>query len=197
MNFLAHIYLSGDDTEVLMGNFIGDSIKGKKRILQFPEQVQKGIIVHREIDSYMDSHPIVKKGMSRLRSKYPKYSGVIIDMFYDHLLAANWSIYSDISLEKYIQYIYNTVEENNHLLVGKAKVMFPAMRENNWLLSYATLEGMESILYQMTYRIKNRVALHDSINELREFYEDYEYEFFDFFDQIMKHLSIKFDIKIK
>lgn len=180
-----------------MGNFIADAVKGKKAILQFPEQVQKGIIIHREIDFYMDTHPLVKQGMVRLRANYPKYSGVIMDIFYDHFLAANWSSYSDVDLEKYTHNVYSIVGNNKDLLVGKAKMMFPYMKRDNWLMSYQTIEGIASILARMTKRIENRVNLHDSVNELEQYYTSYEIEFKDFFEQIIKHVSSKFDINIK
>ena len=87
MNFLAHIYLSGDDDELKIGNFIADSVKGKK-FSQFPDQVQKGITLHRKIDSYTDSHPIVRESVLRLFPKYGHYSSVIVDILYDHFFSS-------------------------------------------------------------------------------------------------------------
>ena len=196
MNFLAHIYLSGSDDEIRMGNFIADSVKGKKALLQFPEGVQQGIIIHRDIDFFMDSHPIVKVGMSRLRKNYPKFSGVIMDIFYDHFLAKNWNEYSTIKLEDYIQQIYKTVEVNQELLIGKSKMMFPYMREQNWLLSYRSIDGIESILSQMTQRINHIVKLNESVNELQEYYEAYDEEFKLYFEEIKSFIHSKYKISL-
>ena len=194
MNFLAHLYLSGDDNGILVGNFIADAVKGRKAILQFPEQVQKGIIIHREIDFFMDTHPIVKQGMSRLRENYPKFSGVIMDIFYDHFLAKNWNDYSKIDLEDYTKQVYSIVEINKEHLLGKAKMMFPYMKRENWLLSYQTIDGIESILERMTQRIDNRVQLHKSVNELQLFYDSYELEFKAFFKEIAEHMESKHEL---
>ena len=83
MNFLAHIYLSGEDTPLMIGNFIGDFVKGNE-YKNFPADIQNGVLLHREIDSYTDSHEIVLESKKRLREKYRHYSGVITDIFYDH-----------------------------------------------------------------------------------------------------------------
>lgn len=194
MNFLAHLYLSGNNNEVLIGNFIADAVKGKKAILQFPEQVQKGIIIHRDIDFYMDTHPIVKQGMSRLRENYPKFSGVIMDIFYDHFLAKNWVNYSKIDLEKFTHQVYKTVGDNKELLVGKAKMMYPYMKRDNWLLSYQTVDGIQVILERMTKRIDNKVLLNKSVTELQNHYQEYDEEFTRFFDEIYIYLKSKYDL---
>ncbi|MGB3774600.1 MAG: DUF479 domain-containing protein, partial [Leeuwenhoekiella sp.] len=95
MNFLAHIYLSQYDEQVTIGNFIADGIKGSK-YKQFPIPIQKGILLHRSIDAYTDAHHLVRKSTKRLHPHYHHYSGIIVDIFYDHFLAKNWSSYSDI-----------------------------------------------------------------------------------------------------
>ena len=97
MNFLAHLYLSGDNEDLIIGNFIADMVKGRQ-IENFQEEVVKGIELHRKIDYFTDNHAIVDQSKRRLRNKYRLYSGVIVDMFYDHYLAANWSEYSRIPL---------------------------------------------------------------------------------------------------
>ena len=105
MNFLAHLYLSGNNKEVILGNFIADAVKGKE-LNRYKEQVQVGIRLHRAIDTYTDKHPVVEKSKERLRGKYHKYAGVIVDMFYDHFLAANWNEYSNEPLNKFTSNAY-------------------------------------------------------------------------------------------
>ena len=177
MNFLAHLYLSGNNSEVLIGNFLADAVKGKKAILQFPEQVQKGIIIHRDIDFYMDTHPIVKQGMSRLRENYPKFSGVIMDIFYDHFLAKNWADYSDIPLADYIESFYKLLRDNTELLPHNIQKMAPIMMEGNWLLIYADLEGIDRVLGGMNRRTKNKSGMDKAGHELRKFYSLFEADF--------------------
>ena len=114
MNFLAHIYLSGDNDFIKIGNFMADSIKGDN-YNNYPEYIRKGILLHRSIDSFTDLHPVFRKSKHRLHDRYGHYSGVIMDIFYDHFLAKNWSNYSEIPLEKYVfnfyQFFWSSFEQ--------------------------------------------------------------------------------------
>lgn len=183
MNFLAHIYLSGGNPELTIGNFIADSVKGKA-YLQYPNEVQKGITLHRKIDSYTDSHPIVKKSVSRLFPKYSHYSTVIVDILYDHFLAANWKEYSDTPLEKYISSFYALLHEYYEILPRRIQNFMPYMIKDNWLLSYASIQGIGTILYQMNQRTKNRSKMNFAVIELEEFYTDFGKEFQSFFEEL-------------
>src|SRR5690554_5864764 len=137
MNFLAHIYLSGDNPQVILGNFFADSIKGSK-YKEYPPDVQKGIILHRAIDYFTDSHATVRLSTARLFDRYSHYSGVIVDMYYDHFLAANWELYSKVPLEDYTANFYKLLEDNYELLPRNVQKFMPYMIQHNWLLNYAT-----------------------------------------------------------
>ena len=129
MNFLAHIYLSKDDPMITIGNFMADGIKGKK-YLKYNEEIQKGILIHRWIDTYTDSHPIVKQSTKRLHKKYSHYSGVIVDILYDHFLAKNWKNYHQEPLEKYIANFYQLLIDNHTLLTPRIqKIMIPMIQD--------------------------------------------------------------------
>jgi acyl carrier protein phosphodiesterase len=190
MNFLAHIYLSGDDDLVKIGNFMADSIRGQSYNDYLPD-IKKGILLHRAIDTFTDAHPLFRKSKHRLHEKYGHYSGVIIDIFYDHFLAKNWKIYSATSLEETASAFYENLQINYDLLTEPIKKMMPYMIARNWLVSYATIEGMTIILFQMDYRTKNRVAMHESIVELKVFYSEFEDEFTQFFEEIRLHCKEK------
>ncbi|WP_298548970.1 acyl carrier protein phosphodiesterase [uncultured Aquimarina sp.] len=183
MNFLAHIYLSGDDQELKIGNFIADSVKGKK-FNQFPDRVQKGITLHRKIDSYTDSHPTVRESVLRLFPKYGHYSTVIVDILYDHYLAAYWSEYSEIPLEIYVSNFYDLLQEYYEVLPKRVQDFLPYMLRDNWLLSYATIPGIGRILYQMNHRTKNRSKMNFAVVELEQYYDDFEREFRSFFEEL-------------
>ena len=184
MNFLAHIYLSGDNDLVKIGNFMADGIRGKD-YLNFPEQVKNGILLHRQIDTFTDAHPIYRKSKHRLHKKYGHYSGVIMDILYDHFLAKNWKIYSNEKLEDYVYNFYKSLEKNKTILSEKTKLMMPYMIDQNWLTSYATINGIEKILLQMDYRTKHRANMQEATVELKEFYEEFEEEFTLFFGELI------------
>ncbi|MCA6421785.1 MAG: DUF479 domain-containing protein [Flavobacterium sp.] len=190
MNLLAHIYLSGDNDLLKIGNFMADSIHGNK-FNQYPSEIRKGILLHRSIDSFTDMHPIYRQSKHRLHEKYGHYSGVIMDIFYDHFLAKNWKIYSDEKLEDYADNFYILLKESYDLLTEKVKGMLPYMIERNWLVSYASIEGLEMILFQMDHRTKKRVAMHESIVELKKFYLQFDEEFSLFFEELKQHCREK------
>ncbi len=184
MNFLAHIYLSGNDESVIIGNFIADGIKGK-RYEKYPPKIAKGILLHRGIDTFTDAHPIVHQSTARLHKNYSHYSGVIVDILYDHFLAKNWSKYSDVPLDKYVQDFYELLRENFTILPPRIQRMMPYMIADNWLLSYATVEGISKILAQMNVRTKGVSKMNLAVAELEEFYEEFEAEFTSFFDELI------------
>ena len=186
MNFLAHIYLSGDSDLIKIGNFMADGVRGNKH-LELHSEIQKGIILHRTIDTFTDAHPVFRQSTKRLHTNYHHFSGVIVDVFYDHFLAKNWSLYSDEKLEDYVDNFYNSLDTNHDLLTEKAQMMKPYMIEQNWLLSYQTIDGIEKILSQMDSRIKRESNMRFSVQELRLFYSEFEDDFTIFFEDLRIH----------
>jgi len=183
MNFLAHIYLSGDNEGVTIGNFIADGIKGKK-YTKYPLEIQKGILLHRGIDSFTDQHPTVRKSTKRLHKSYGHYSGVIVDILYDHFLAKNWENYHTQPLDEYVQDFYKTLQKDFEVLPSRIQRMMPYMISDNWLLSYATVSGISKILVQMNYRTKNVSKMNFAVIELEEYYNEFEEEFTSFFTEL-------------
>lgn len=190
MNYLAHIYLSGNNDLIKIGNFMADSIHGKD-YMNFQTDIKKGILLHREIDTFTDFHPIYRQSKHRLHNKYGHYSGVIMDILYDHFLAKNWKKYSDEKLENYVSDFYNILETNSELIVEKTSKIIPYMIDQNWLLSYKTIAGIERILFQMDYRTKHRVNMQEAVIELQEFYVEFEEEFTLFFDELIEFCNKK------
>ncbi len=184
MNFLAHIYLSGDNDQIKIGNFMADSIKGKK-YRKYPEEIQNGIILHRAIDYYTDTHPVFKQSTKRLFPTYGHYSGIIVDIFYDHFLAANWNKYSRTPLKEYIQEFYSLLETNLEILPSKVRNFLPFMINDNWLLSYASISGIEKVLSGMNRRTGKRSGMNLATKELKEHYQDFQFEFEIFFDEVI------------
>ena len=184
MNYLAHIYLSGTNDLLKIGNFMADSIKGHD-YEKFDSEIKKGILLHRHIDSFTDMHPIYRQSKHRLHEKYGHYSGVIMDILYDHFLAKNWSKYSNEKLEDYANDFYQLLQDNYDILTERIKGMMPYMIARNWFVSYATIAGLEMILFQMDYKTKHRANMQEAIVELQDFYTEFESEFFLFFEELI------------
>jgi acyl carrier protein phosphodiesterase len=183
MNYLAHIYLSNQNEGITIGNFIADGIKGKN-YTKYPNEIQKGILLHRGIDSFTDSHPTVRLSTKRLHKNYGHYSGVIVDILYDHFLAKNWNIYHEQPLEDYIEDFYELLRNSFDILTPRIKRMMPYMISDNWLLSYATVEGISKILVQMNRRTNNTSKMNFAVIELEEYYNEFENEFTSFFEEL-------------
>ena len=192
MNFLAHIYLSFDDPEITLGNFFADHIKGNK-FKHLPERIQKGILLHREIDTFTDSHPISKQSSKRLHKNYSHYSRVIVDIFYDHFLAANWQDYSSTPLDVYVTNFYDLLKENFEILPLGTQRMMPYMIADNWLYNYANLEGISNVLNGMNRRTQNRSKMNFAIVDLQENYEAFQEEFTEFFKELITFSRLKLD----
>ncbi len=192
MNFLAHIYLSGDENLVKIGNFMADSIKGKK-YRKYGSQIQKGIILHRAIDFYTDTHPVFKESSHRLSERYRHYSGIIVDIFYDHFLAANWKDYCDIPLEEYTIQFYELLKLNYEVLPSNVKNFLPYMIEQNWLLSYASVDGIQSVLNGMNKRTKLKSGMDQATDELKLHYDGFENEFRQFFKDVQRFSDQKLE----
>ncbi|WP_318345011.1 acyl carrier protein phosphodiesterase [Flagellimonas baculiformis] len=191
MNFLAHIYLSFDDKEITLGNFFADHIRGN-RYKHLPEKIQKGIMLHREIDTFTDAHPITRQSSKRLHKNYSHYSMVIVDIFYDHFLAKNWNDYSETPLAEYVENFYDLLEDNYDILPMATKRMMPYMIADNWLLNYANLTGIERVLNGMNRRTKNKSKMNLAILDLEEHYTDFENEFITFFEELITFSRQKF-----
>lgn len=190
MNFLAHIYLSGDNDLIKIGNFMADGIRGK-HFDTFPMDVQKGIALHRAIDTFTDAHPVFRQSTKKLHKRYHHYAGVIVDIFYDHFLSKNWVNYSDENLEDYIQRFYQSLDDNTSLLTERTIGIMPYMIKQNWLSSYQTIEGIDTILTQMDSRTKNKSKMRFAAEELQEFYSEFEQEFSEFFEDLRAHAKQK------
>jgi len=193
MNFLAHLYITRHQSEkVVIGNFIADAVKGRNGVKVYSEKVQLGIRVHREIDEFTDSHPIFKKGTKRLHENYGKFSPVIMDIFYDHILASKWDDYSDLPLQVFADKHYELIDRNFDLLPARTRLWFNYMRANNLLYNYSKEEDIDLVLQRMDHRTGRISGMSTAINELREFKKEYTLEFKEFFDQILDHIDSLF-----
>lgn len=184
MNFLAHLFLSGNNEEWRLGGFIADAVKGDK-ILKYSQGIQQGIILHRKVDTYTDAHPLFKHSVDRLRPMYHKYSGVITDMFYDHFLNVYWSKYNTTDLEDFAKIFYIELIKNYLILPAKSRIIVPFLVYNNWLLSYGSLEGLKKRLEGMARRTQFFSGMDTAVDALNKDYTLYRDDFFGFFNDVV------------
>lgn len=189
MNFLAHFFLSGlQNKELTTGNFLGDFVKGKK-YMQYPSQIGKGILLHRAIDSYTDEHPLVLQSKRRLFGRHRHYSAVLVDLYYDHFLAANFRQYSSESLPQFAQSVYLLLEEQRQLLPEKARFMLPYMKRDNWLVHYSSLDGIDRACKGIARRSPYTNLLAKGVEDLERDYALLEEEFRLFFSDIQEYVD--------
>jgi len=188
MNFLAHLYLSGNNEELLIGNFIGDSVKGNS-FKTYTKEIQRGVVLHRLIDSFTDSHAIVEESKARLRPKYHKYAPVIVDMYYDHFLARNWSDYSKVDLDVYTNFVHDLLQKNIKSLPQRTQYMLPYMISGDWLMGYRELEGIDRALTGMARRTKFESKMELATQDLKADYKLYENEFRLFFPELINFVE--------
>jgi len=189
MNYLAHLYLSGNNHEIMIGNFIADHVKGRQ-IELFDEEVVKGIKLHRMIDEFTDSHQVVEQSKIRLRSEFGKYSPVIVDVFYDHYLAVKWNQYHHEELAVYASNFYDLLNRNNHRLPLRTQQMIEYMIPQNWLLNYKTVAGINKTLTGMSKRTKFESRMDEAAIYLDRYYADFENEFNEYFEELRTYVSV-------
>lgn len=186
MNFLAHIYLSGDSEEILVGNFIADFIRGN-RYGQYSDEIIRGIHLHRGIDHFTDQHATVRKGIKRLRPLYGKYSSVLIDIFYDHFLAKNWDTYHDHSLEEHANYVYGVFSKYKNQMPERIQSFLPSMIQHNWLVNYGKFYGIERSLQSISKRAKFSNNMANAVDALKKDYKHLDKEFNLFFPYVIEY----------
>lgn len=149
MNYLAHLFLSGDDEQTMVGNFIGDHVKGSDWV-KFPENIRTGILMHRQIDTFTDAHPKFREAKALFRPEFGLYSGIIVDFLYDHYLAKNWNEYSDISLRTFAKLSHAVLLKNFRHLPARVQGFLPFLIQNRRLESYASTTGIVQALKIMS-----------------------------------------------
>ncbi|WP_144895117.1 ACP phosphodiesterase [Lutibacter sp. Hel_I_33_5] len=167
----------------MIGNFIADHIRGNK-FEHFDPEIQQGILLHREIDTFTDAHKIVRKSKRRLHERYGHYDGVIIDIFFDHFLAKNWSQYSAIPLDVYTNSVYQLFQEKQEDLPEKSQQFIKYMVEYDILYNYQFLDPIDRVLNGMNRRTKGKSQMNLAIEDLKEQYQNFEDDFSAFFEDL-------------
>ena len=180
MNYLAHAYLSFNQPAILAGNLISDFVKGKQTLL-YPDEVQKGILLHRAIDSFTDEHAATREAKNIFKPHYRLYSAAFIDVSYDHFLANDWEQFTnDDSLSQFSQQVYNSLDNYLEVFPEPFRRMYPYMKQQNWLYNYRNREGIEKsfagVVHRAAYLTESKTAFRlfeDNYHRLQQYYADF------------------------
>ncbi|MEQ8535395.1 MAG: ACP phosphodiesterase [Imperialibacter sp.] len=195
MNFLAHIYLSGPERDIQLGNFIGDFVKGNQ-LTEFPDRIQAGIMLHRHIDTYTDTHEVVRESKLKLREGFGHYAPVIVDVFYDHFLARDWQKHHPQDLKAFTESFYALAKSRGTDLPPRASKMLSYMSADNWLYNYQFIEGIKWTLTGMSRRTSFNSNMELAHKSLEAHYASFEKEFNIFFPDLI-HSSNQFLEELK
>jgi acyl carrier protein phosphodiesterase len=188
MNFLGHLFLSGDRPLITVGNFMADAVKGRD-LSRFPEEVAKGIRLHRAIDSFTDVHPLFVTGRRRARIHAGRYAGVVMDLFYDHLLASRWESWHPEKLADYAQRMYTLLHTHREILPERTRLMLPHMVHGDWLTAYSTMDGLAGALAGLSRRAREGAGMLGAERILAENLDAYAIEFEQFLPEVRKHIN--------
>jgi acyl carrier protein phosphodiesterase len=194
MNCLAHLYLSGENTDIMFGNFIGDGVKGKQ-IANFAPQVQDGISLHRFIDTYTDSHQITADARAIIRPYFRKYSGVVLDVYFDYFLGNQWQKHHDSSLPEFVDNCYLVLDEFEPHMSEKTQHFFKYMKIYNWLLNYSNKQALQQIFGGMARRTPFESNMEQAVVVLNQHHRELELAFEDFFPEL-KNATMEFSANL-
>jgi acyl carrier protein phosphodiesterase len=191
MNLLAHALLSGSEPGLLLGNLLADFVKGENRRL-LPPAVQAGMIQHQKIDAFTDSHPLVRNSRARIAAPYRRYSGILVDVFYDHFLVQHWQDFGEGSVDDFARDIYALATRHAADLPDEARAIIAAMSQRNILLACRQVEGVEKVLERIALRLARRsgraIEMAGGVAFLRDAYGDFAADFRAFFPELQEHV---------
>ena len=184
VNYLAHLYLAGDDPESFIGSLMGDFLKGAIDHT-LPPTIRHGVWLHRRVDSYTDAHPTVINSKRRIQPEFRRYAGILVDLYYDHFLARDWSNYSDVALDDFAQAVYRIVDAHHHRFPAPMQLSMLYMTETSLLQSYRELSGIERALRGVETRLKRPSRLREAIVDLEHNHSALAEDFATFFPDLV------------
>jgi acyl carrier protein phosphodiesterase len=187
VNFLAHLALSGEEPEILVGNLMGDFVKGRLEG-RFPPGIRQGIELHRKIDSFAGQNEFFIRSKQRIDARFGLYRGVLVDLYYDHFLALNWQDYGRLPLQQFIDNASAILEEHREMLPERLQLRLAELF-SDWLPSYLELDGIDRVLKRMSARLKRANPLGDGVGELKRNYGALEEDFRRFFPQLRAYAA--------
>ncbi len=192
MNYLAHLYLAEDSEESLLGNLLGDFVKGRLED-QYGAEIIKGIKTHRKVDAYTDQHPKFLESKMLLDPDLRRYAGIIVDLSFDHFLAKNWSQYSSIDLNEFTNRVYYILLKHENHLPAKLRQRMPYMIGDDWLGSYRNVDTIGLALNAISRRLGNRFErariIKNGIHDIKSNYTHLEKNFSEFFPEVISFVN--------
>lgn len=183
MNYLAHLHLGGEAPAQLLGSLYGDFVKGPLAG-QWPADIEAAIRLHRRIDAFTDSHPLQAQARARFPLARRRYAGILLDLFFDHCLARNWSDYASEPLPAFTGRVYRVLAAEP-TLPGRLALIAPRMAAQDWLGSYREFAVLEQVLAAMGRRISRPGVLDGSLEELERLYQPLSEDFRQFYPELM------------
>ncbi len=190
MNYLAHLFLSGESAAVKAGNLFGDEIKGRD-FSYLPAEVEIGVKLHRFIDDHADNHSLNLEMKKMLHPHFHKYAGVALDIYYDHFLSVHWSDYSDYSLERFTDEVYSEMDDYVSLFSSKSNRLFESMKKYRWLAGYGDMDGMIKTFNGIKSLTREDSGLEKGVEVLQSFYEPLDKAFKEYFPELVEESSQK------
>ncbi len=185
MNWLAHFVLSNHQENLIVGNWLGEFVRGKK-YENYPPSIAMGILMHREIDSFTDEHPIVKKATKIFQPHQRKYAPIVVDLFFDYFLFQNWERFETLGFEVFKNSVYEILQANRDLYSRKTQVQTQAFIEYDWLQNYTTLEGLQKVLIEMGKRTHFVNHFDTAIKDVHFHEKELNEYFLEFFPQLQE-----------
>lgn len=188
MNYLAHLLLSDNDEKIMVGNFIADWVKGSHHT-QYPLGIQKGILMHRAIDSFTDQHPLHKHSRSFFAPSYGKFSGIVVDVLFDHFLSVHWLEYCKTNRTSFIEHSYDIMSRYRTFFPPRPKRLLSSIIHHDWMGAYVSFSGLEKVLQRMSRRTSLPPMTNDAIITLRLNYPEIDNDFKQFFKQLQDYVK--------
>lgn len=186
LNYLAHLYLADQTDDSLIGNLLGDFVKGRPGE-HYSDEIVAGILFHRKIDAFSDAHPIMRTSRGRIGPQMRRFSGIIIDVCYDHFLAKHWRRYSNQNLTVFVQHAYDVLQKNHFILPERLQRILPYMISEDWLGRYIEIKSVGVTLDRITRRLTRGERFRGAIVEVEKNYDDLESDFLKFFPDLLDY----------
>ena len=186
MNYLAHLLLADGTSETLVGGLLGDFAKGLD-VSSLPAAVRAALLQHRRIDAFTDAHPLVRRSRARVSREFSRFSGILVDVFYDHFLALRWPDHMPEPLSAFAARVYAALREHERLLPLRLSRVLPRMASEDWLSGYAEIENVGHALAGLERRFSRPTGLSRALVELTRNHDAMHADFADFFPQLREY----------